>query len=147
MKPLPTVTIRRDNMNVRINASDYDEERDGPLVQDERRDFSQYDAEPAPMLQTNQPGATIGAVTAPAAPLDGPQDGDATSAATVPPVNSPEAVTAGPAPAGVVKKGRGATARFHVTDAQGNPVAAEGIDADGYADEAAAWAAIMGANA
>lgn len=131
MNTLPTVTIRRDDMDVRINASDYDAERDGPLVQDGGQ------GEPAPMLQTNQPGASIGAVTV----QDGPQDGETASGDTVPPANSPEAVSAGPVPSAVVKKGR----KYIVTDAQGNPVTAAGIDPAGYGDEAAAWAAIMGA--
>ena len=140
MQRIPTVVIHRDDMDVTINASDYDEERDGPLVEgDAARDFSQYDAEPAPMLQTNQPGASIGSVTAPVAPQDGAQGGDTTAAGTVPPVNSPEAVTAGPKPAAVVKKGR----KFFVTDANGNPVTAAGIDANGYGNEADAWKAIM----
>lgn len=130
MKPIPTVTIRRNDMNVRINASDYDEARDGSLVEGDAPGTD-------PVIPgTNQPAATVGAVSA-------PQGGAVVPEGDVPPVTSPEAVSAGPVAAAVVKKGR----KFIVTDAQGNPVTAEGIDAGGYANESDAWAAIMKANA
>lgn len=123
MKRIETVTINRNGGPLRINAADYDAERDGPLM-----------AEAGPeavMSGTNQPGTSIGAVSGPTQPQDGAS-----------PATSPEAVSDGPKPAAVVKKGR----KFFVSDAQGNPVVSEGIDAAGYANEADAWSAIMGAN-
>lgn len=148
MKNLPTVTVRRGDMNVRINASDYDAERDGPLV-----DASEIDggksgnwsvgpdgaADFGPVtIGTNQPGATIGAVDA-LPPPDEPAQPAQPPAPPQPPAPSPEAVSDGPKAAAVVKKGR----KWIVTDATGNPVTGPGIDPAGYASEKDAWDVIM----
>jgi len=134
MKPIPTVTVRRGDLDVRINASDYDAERDGPLVEGE------VPAQPVTLPGTNEAGASIGAVTA---PPDAPVQPAEASGGTVPPAQSPEAVSDGPKPAAVVKKGR----KWIVTDATGTPVVRDGIEADGYSSEKDAWDAIMKAGA
>lgn len=43
----------------------------------------------------------------------------------------------------VSKEGTGAKTRFFVTDKTGAKITSAGIDPEGYADEGAAWAAVM----
>lgn len=138
MQNIPTVTIRRDDMDVRINLADYDRERDGDIL-------------------ASDPGVDVAALNQPEAP---PQDQTpvetppavppVTEAGQEPPVPAMNAaedrapveapVTAQEPPArAVVKRGR----KFFVTDATGKDVVAEGIDATGYTSESDAWDAVL----
>lgn len=126
MQNIPTVTIRRDDMDVRINASDYDADRDGEILAHD--DVPVLAAPPVPQIVAD-PVETLVPAGAPDAPAQ--------------PVAAPDAPAQSPKAVAVVKRGR----KFFATDAQGQDV--PGFNASGYAQEQEAWDAILkaGSNA
>ena len=126
MQNIPTVTIRRDDMDVRINASDYDADRDGEILAHD--DVPVLAAPPVPQIVAD-PVETLVPAGAPDAPAQ--------------PVAAPDAPAQPPKAVAVVKRGR----KFFATDAQGQDV--PGFNASGYAQEQEAWDAILkaGSNA
>lgn len=126
MQNISTVTIRRDDMDVRINASDYDADRDGEILA--RDDVPVLAAPPVPQIVAD-PVETLVPAGAPDAPAQ--------------PAAAPDAPAQPPKAVAVVKRGR----KFFATDAQGQDV--PGFNASGYAQEQEAWDAILkaGSNA
>ena len=136
MQNIPTVTIRRDDMDVRINASDYDADRDGEILAHD--DVPVLAAPPVPQIVADPVETLVpaGAPDAPAQPVAAPD-------APAQPVAAPDAPAQPPKAVAVVKRGR----KFFATDAQGQDV--PGFNASGYAQEQEAWDAILkaGSNA
>ena len=146
MQNIPTVTIRRDDMDVRINASDYDADRDGEILAHD--DVPVLAAPPVPQIVADPVETLVpaGAPDAPAQPVaapDAPAQPVAAPDAPAQPVAAPDAPAQPPKAVAVVKRGR----KFFATDAQGQDV--PGFNASGYAQEQEAWDAILkaGSNA
>lgn len=121
-----TVTIVTEEGPVRINRSDYD-----PAVHT-LVDNTGASVSVASVSQVATPSASVSVATI-------SEPSASVSAATI---SEPSVSQAATVNYTVKKKGRGAAAKFHVVDTDGNEVVREGIEADGYATDTEAWAAI-----
>ena len=114
--PIPTVTVKgEDGQPLRINQSDYE------------ADPSAYE-----LYESANAAADDAAAAARASAPNG--DGGNDPAVVVAP--------AGIAPM-VASEGTGRNKRFYIVDPAGAKLTGEGIEADGYETDAAAWAAVV----
>lgn len=158
MTRIPTVQISTPGGPVVINATDYDPDvhelaegstlpdPDAPAPVEPGTDPNPLakiaDDTPAPVAQpapaaTETPTGDAGAQTPPN-DRDGVSQDDPTAAAKIAELEAQASVQAEQSLA-VMKVGK----RFKVVDSAGQPVVSDNFQKTGYADEAAAWAAIV----